>query len=82
MRVSHRQKQRNTSLFLAIFGAFFLLPGLGLLFFKAIPNLPRLFSSQTLSSDDFEAIVAAGIVGLLFSLVGGGTVYWGLKKTQ
>lgn len=80
MRVSHRQKQRNTSLFLAIFGAFFLLPGLGLLFFKAIPNLPRLFSSQTLSSDDFEAIVAAGIVGLLFSLVGGGTVYWGLKK--
>jgi len=80
MRVSHRQKQKNTSLFLAIFGAFFLLPGLGLLFFKAIPNLPRLFSSQTLSGDDFESIVAAGIVGLLFSLVGGGLVYWGLKK--
>ncbi len=80
MRVSHRQKQKNTSLFLAIFGAFFLLPGLGLLFFKAIPNLPRLFSSQTLSGDDFESILAAGIVGLVFSLIGGGVVYWGLKK--
>ena len=80
MRVSQKQKQKNTSIFLAIFGAFFLLPGLGLLFFKAIPNFPRLFSSQTLSGDEFEAIVAAGIVGLLFSLVGGGTVYWGLKK--
>ena len=80
MRVSHRQKQKNTSIFLAIFGAFFLLPGLGLLFFKAIPNLPRLFSSHTLSGDDFESIVAAGIVGLVFSLIGGGVVYWGLKK--
>jgi len=80
MPISHRKKQRNTSVFLAIFGAFFLLPGLGLFFFKAIPNLSRLFSSQTLSGDDFESIVAAGIIGLLFSLFGGGAVYWGLKK--
>ncbi|RLA38744.1 MAG: hypothetical protein DRQ64_08315 [Gammaproteobacteria bacterium] len=80
MPVSHKNKQRNTSIFLAIFGAFFLLPGLGLLFFKAIPNLPRLFSPQTLSGDDFESTVAAGIIGLLFSLFGGGAVYWGLKK--
>ncbi|MBQ0720565.1 MAG: hypothetical protein KBT88_05575 [Gammaproteobacteria bacterium] len=80
MPVSHKQKARNTSIFLAIFGAFFLLPGLGLLFFKAIPNLPRLFSSQGLSGDEFEAIIAEGIVGLVFSLLGGGLVYWGLKK--
>ena len=80
MHVNHKQKQRNTSIFLAVFGAFFLLPGLGLLFFEAIPNLPRLFSSQTLSGDDFESIVASGVVGLLFSLIGGGVVYWGLKK--
>jgi len=80
MSLSHQQKQRNTRVFLAIFGAFFLLPGLGLLFFKALPNLPRLFSSHTLSGDEFESIIAAGIVGLLFSVIGGGTVYWGLKK--
>ncbi|MEZ0121368.1 MAG: hypothetical protein AB9Q17_10575 [Candidatus Reddybacter sp.] len=80
MSLSHKQKQRNTSIFLAVFGAFFLLPGLGLLFFKAIPNLPRLLSSHTLSGDEFETIVAAGIIGLLFSLIGGGVVYWGLKK--
>lgn len=80
MPLNQKQKQRNTSIFLAVFGAFFLLPGLGLLFFKAIPNFPRLFSSQTLSGDDFESIVASGIIGLLFSLIGGGVVYWGLKK--
>ncbi len=80
MLISRKQKQRNNSIFLAIFGSFFLLPGIGLLFFKAIPNLPRLFSSQTLSGDEFESIVAAGIIGLLFSLVGGGVVYWGLKR--
>lgn len=80
MPLRQKQKQRNTRMFLAVFGAFFLLPGLGLLFFKAIPNLPRLFSSQTLSADDFESIVASGIIGLLFSLIGGGVVYLGLKK--
>ena len=80
MHVTHQQKQRNTSIFLAIFGAFFLLPGLGLLIFKAIPNVTRLFSSPPLSGEDFEAILAASIVGLLFSLVGGGAVFWGLKK--
>ena len=80
MRASHQQKQRNSRIFFAIFGAFFFLPGLGLLFFQAIPNLPRLFSAQSLSGDEFESIVAAGIVGFLFSLFGGGLVYSGLKK--
>ncbi|OUS17356.1 hypothetical protein A9Q88_03700 [Gammaproteobacteria bacterium 50_400_T64] len=80
MRVSHQQKQRNSRIFFTIFGAFFFLPGLGLLFFKAIPNLPRLLSAKNLSGDEFESIVAAGIVGFLFSLFGGGLVYSGLKK--
>ena len=80
MPVSQKQKQRNTSIFLAIFGALFLLPGLGLLVFETIPNLSRLYSAPSLRGDEFESIVAAGIVGLLFSLFGGGAVYWGLKK--
>ena len=80
MPVSHQQKKRNSSIFISIFGAFFLLPGLGLLIFEAIPNFPRLFSTTSLSGDEFESIVAAGIIGLLFSLAGGGAVYWGLKK--
>ena len=80
MQVTHRQKQRNTSIFLAVFGAFFLLPGLGILIFKAIPEVPRLFSSPPLSGEDFESILAACVVGLLFSLIGGGAVFWGLKK--
>lgn len=80
MQVTHQQKQRNTSIFLAVFGAFFLLPGLGLLIFKVIPKVPRLFSSPPLSGEDFESVLAAGVVGLLFSLIGGGAVFWGLKK--
>ncbi len=80
MPISQKRKQRNTSIFLAIFGALFLLPGLGLLVFEAIPNFHRLLSAQNLSNDEFESILAAGIVGLMFSLVGGGAVFWGLKK--
>ena len=80
MQLTHQQKQRNTSIFLSIFGAFFLLPGLGLLIFKAIPKVPRLFSSPPLSGEDLESILAAGIVGLVFSLIGCGAVFFGLKK--
>ncbi|OUS11892.1 hypothetical protein A9Q89_07540 [Gammaproteobacteria bacterium 53_120_T64] len=82
MSITQQQRQSNSRTFLAIFGAFFLLPGLGLLVFQAIPNLHRLFSAQNLGADEFEAIVAAAIVGLLFSLIGGGAVYWGLKKPR
>lgn len=80
MHVTHRKKQRNSRIFLTIFGALFLIPGLGLLLFKLIPHVPHLISSPTRSGEDVEAIFAAGIVGFLFSLLGGGAVFWGLKK--
>lgn len=79
MPISTKTKQRNNSIFLAIFGAFFFLPGLGLLLFKAIPELPTVFSGAKLSASDAESLLAAVIIGIVFSLVGGGLVYWGLK---
>ena len=80
MTTSEANKARNTSTFLAIFGAFFLLPGLGILLFKTLPLFGELLAGSSLSSTDKEALTAAGVIGTVFPLVGGGLVYWGLKK--
>ncbi|MBV1931263.1 MAG: hypothetical protein KUG71_06065 [Porticoccaceae bacterium] len=79
MPISMKAKRRNSSIILAIFGASFLLPGLGLLLFKAIPELLTVFSGVRLSTNDSESLLAVVMVGIVFSLVGGGLVYWGLK---
>ncbi len=79
MSVTPRKKQRYGKVFLSIFGLFFALPGVGLLLFKAVPELPRLWAPARLSGDALEALIAASIVGLVFSVVGTGLVYMGLK---
>ncbi len=79
MPISNKARQNNSRLFLASFGALFLLPGLGLLLFKTAPKLPELFSGTRLSASDAESLLAATMVGIVFILIGGGLTYWGLK---
>ncbi len=80
MPISKSRKARNSRIFFAIFGSCFLLPGLGIFTFKALPELKRWLSGAQLYSAEKESLMAALIIGIVFSLVGGGLVYLGLKK--
>lgn len=60
MPVSEPRRAHNTSIFLAVFGSFLLLPGLGIFIFRALPERNCRLSGARLYNAEYETETRLG----------------------